>query len=50
MLTLQTGNEDDADALQQAVAMLTRLQSKIQMAIQQAGPFAKRKTGYEENG
>jgi hypothetical protein len=44
LTTLKTSN-DDADALTQAAAMLTPLQNKLQMAIQQAGPFAKRKSG-----
>jgi hypothetical protein len=45
LMALQTSNEDDADALQQAAAMLTPLQNKIQNAVQQAGPFGKRKSG-----
>ena len=43
-MNLQT-SRDDADASKQAAAMLTPLQNKLQMAVQQAGTSAKRKSG-----
>ena len=44
LMTL-TSSKDDADSLKQVSAMITPLQNKLQIAVQQAGPFAKRKPG-----
>jgi hypothetical protein len=43
-MTLTT-SKDDADSLKQVAAMITPLQNKLQIAVQQAGAFAKRKPG-----
>ena len=41
-----TASKDDADSLKQVAAMITPLQNKLQIAVQQAGAFAKRKAGW----